>query len=138
MFSLFFKKSCAAQVDAEALNLSRLDSENALERVEGHIQLAIIYRQQYKNTRNRDDIAKAIEHGRSAVVESQKAGNMLLSYDARVCVMQAWQEVEEYGQATQIAEEIIHEMGHPNSGANLFHREAAEKIIAVNKAPSFT
>ena len=46
MFSLFFKKSCAAQVDAEALNLSRLDSENALERVEGHIQLAIIYRQQ--------------------------------------------------------------------------------------------
>ena len=136
--------------EAIELILPQLDSPIAFHRAQAHVQLSKIYKDKYLYELElangdpvnvlavelKNDIAKAIKHGHGAFEESLIAGNTLLPFNARVCLMEAFQVANDHEKADEIAHEIITLMDTPNSGAKPLHREAAERILAANQVTS--
>ncbi|MDF1646848.1 MAG: hypothetical protein P1U61_07730 [Legionellaceae bacterium] len=118
--------------DAAALMLPQISSESAFHRTQAHIQLAQIYSKKFQHDHH--DAAVVLEHAHAAVDESHSTGSTLLEYNARVCLMNAFQLAGEPDQANSIAHAIIDEMDHNETcGAKPLHREAADKVLSLNQ-----
>lgn len=117
--------------DAAALIFPQLSSESAFHRTQANVQLAAIYIKQYRTTATNED--KLLMYANAAVSESMNTENTVLKYNARRCLMDAYQVLGCIDEANSLAQSIIDDLdADPNCGAKPLHREAAEKILHDN------
>lgn len=119
--------------DAAALILPQLKGDSAFHRTQAHIQLSQIYSKKYQHQGG--DLNQVLEHAVLSVEDSHLADSSLLQYNARVCLMNAYQLADHQDEANAMAQAIMNEMdANADCGAKPLHREAAEKIIAANRS----
>lgn len=112
----------------------QLESLSAFHRAQASIQLANIYMKQNHDSGTGIDMAE--QYALRAVQESMlPESNIVINYNARVCLMNVLERAGQTDEAQSIALAIIEEMdGNSECGAKPLHRQAAENIINAHKA----
>ncbi|MDP3560289.1 MAG: hypothetical protein Q8R79_08095 [Legionellaceae bacterium] len=101
---------------------------------QAYSQLTIIRTKQYEKGHNPNHLQQALSYAKKAVeVSAPLTEAPIVQYNARVCLMNTYQMADQAAEAQEIARAILHEIDtNPKCQAKANHREAAQKILAVN------